>query len=93
MTDKPERLVGEVLSFATGAANLVPVEQDAGHFLYGLKRLSMRGMAVIQEPPDEAPTRTFDSLHRVQRWLRDEDVQVVKPEDLEAPAEQQLVLT
>jgi hypothetical protein len=34
IVDKPEPRVCDVLSFASGAQNLVPVERDAGHFLY-----------------------------------------------------------
>ena len=90
VADAPERLVGEVLSFATGAANLVPVEQDAGHFLYGLRRLELPGLAVVKEPPADADRNTQESFHRVQGWLHDEGVRLLKPEDLERPRQQPL---
>ena len=91
VADRPKRILGEVLSFASGAANLVPVEQDAGHFLYGLKRLAMPGLAVVKEPAPEAPRSTLESFQRVRRWLDDEGVPVMTPEDLAGPVQLKLV--
>jgi hypothetical protein len=92
VADKPERLVGEVLSFASGAANLVPVERDAGHFLYGLKRLAIDGLAVLKEPPDDASQSVIESFRRVHRWLGDEGVRIVRTDDLDEPVQARLSL-
>jgi hypothetical protein len=59
------------------------VEQDAGHFLYGLRRLSLPGLAVIEEPPHDAPKNTMDSFYRVRSWLTNDEVKVLKPSDLD----------
>ena len=38
-----ERAVFEVLSFAVGRKDWTPVERDAGHFLYAMTKLGVRG--------------------------------------------------
>lgn len=79
--DSPKRIVGEVLSFATGATNWLPVENDAGHFLYGLRRLNSQGLAVVQPPADGNQT-AIKSHQRVIGWLQDEKVRSIEPEEL-----------
>lgn len=92
VADAPEKLVIEVLSFASGASNLVPVEQDAGHFLYGIRRLSVQGLAVVQEPPSDATQKAVESFRRVRGWLLDENVRVVEPAEIEWRPNQQKLL-
>jgi hypothetical protein len=62
----------EVLSFAVPRKDWTPIERDAAHFLYALRRVNADGRAVIQ-PPAEAPAATA-SYERILRWLDDEDV-------------------
>jgi hypothetical protein len=78
-----------VFSFASGAKNLVPVEQSAGHFLYGLKEVDLPGLAVIEPPADPASNPSFE---RVTRWLNREGVEIMKSEELAAERPQQLAL-
>jgi hypothetical protein len=89
VVSKPKSLVGEVFSFASGAKNLVPVEQSAGHFLYGLKEVDLPGLAVIEPPADPASNPSFE---RVTRWLNREGVEIMKSEELAAERPQQLAL-
>jgi hypothetical protein len=90
VVSKPRSLVGEVFSFASGAKNLIPVEQSAGHFLYGLREVQLPGLAVIQPPKDSASDPSFQ---RVTRWLGREGVEIVKSEDLMIDRPQQLALS
>jgi hypothetical protein len=89
----PEPLLIECLSFASGAASLVSVEQDAGHFLYGLRRLSLKGLAIVQEPPADARQSAVDSFNRVRSWLADDDVNVMNPSDIAWRPEQPKLLS
>jgi hypothetical protein len=77
----------EVLSFAAPRKDWTPVERDAGHFLYALGRLEIAGKAVVQPPA--AGNGAAQSYDRVRRWLEDEKVPIVEPEQL---VEKQLVL-
>lgn len=89
VASKPNKLVGEVLSFASGAKNLVPVEQDAGHFLYGLSQVQLPGLAVIEPPREEAAE---DSYRRVARWFKREGVEILAVDDLTPDKPEQLAL-
>jgi len=73
--------VYEVLSFAVPRKDWTPVERDAAHFLYALGRVNdLEGKAVIQ-PPSEGRAGTT-SYERVRRWLDDEDVRMLAPDEL-----------
>lgn len=76
----PTSVLG-VLSFAVPRKDWTPVERDAAHFLYALGRLhDVQGRAVIQ-PPAESRAGAA-SYERVRRWLDDDDVPTVAPDDL-----------
>jgi len=77
-----DRSLGEVLSFATGAARWDQVENDAGHFLYGLEQVRRPGFAVIEPPPDDARESARESHARVTRWLTQAKVPVTQPDEL-----------
>jgi hypothetical protein len=79
-----KRTVGEVLSFATEASNWAPVENDAGHFLYGLSHVGVEGIAVVQ-PPTNGNQPAHKAYERVARWLETERVRVYQPDQLLEP--------
>jgi hypothetical protein len=71
----------EVLSFAVPRKDWTPIERDAAHFLYALRRVDdLEARAVIQ-PPAEGRAGTT-SYERVRRWLDDEDVRTLAPDEL-----------
>jgi len=72
----------EVLSFAARLKNWSPVEHDAGHFLYALEQLNIRGVAVIQPPSEPTHNGASTSLGRVRRWLGKAKVPTFAPNDL-----------
>jgi hypothetical protein len=81
--DRPEGvLVCDVLSFATIKKDWIPAERDAGHFLYGIGRLHLSGMAVIQPPPEDSNDYAKTSFERVRHWFDEAAVPVHAPEDL-----------
>jgi hypothetical protein len=69
-----------VLSFATSARNWTSAEHDAGHFLYAVRRLSMRGAAVIQPPADFSNVNARRAYDHVSGWMKDESIKVVSPD-------------
>jgi hypothetical protein len=77
----------EVLSFAVERKSWTPIEQDAAHFLYGLRLLreqrDMEGRAVV-EPPTDGNGAT-ESYERILRWLEREDVPTYNPQDIADP--------
>jgi hypothetical protein len=78
----------EVLSFAAPRKDWTPVERDAGHFLFALRELSIKGAAVIQPPTEgvsEGAKLTYD---RIRRWLRKADVSVATAEEALNPQQQ-----
>jgi hypothetical protein len=77
---------GEVLTFASGAKNTVPVEQDAGHFLYGIERSGIHGVAILKAPPQGAAAGLTKSYARVERWLREDDVRIIDADELSPQA-------
>jgi hypothetical protein len=79
--DGPKKTLGEVLSFATDVSNWAPVENDAGHFLYGLHRLRARGLAVVQ-PPSNGNRGAHEAYERVRGWLDAERVRTMEPDEL-----------
>lgn len=78
----PQTVVVEVLSFATSAINWVPVEHDAGHFLYALERVDKRGLGVIEAPSEASHQNAWKAHERVLRWFEDAKVDAVKPSEL-----------
>jgi hypothetical protein len=72
--------VFEVLSFAVGRKDWTPVERDAGHFLYALRRVDVEGRAVVQ-PPSEG--ESVDAYERVRRWFELDAVPTLALEELE----------
>jgi hypothetical protein len=77
----------EVLSFAVERKSWTPIEQDAAHFLYGLRLLreqrDMEGRAVV-EPPANG-NGASESHDRIRRWLSREGVPTLTPEDIADP--------
>jgi hypothetical protein len=84
--------LGEVLSFASGARNVVPIENDAGHFLFGLSRIRRTGIAVVEPPPEDAPAHVADSHARVLSWFGSAGVPIHRPEDFTQRVPQQQIL-
>lgn len=76
------RSVMEVLSFATEQKNWAPVEHDAGHFLFALEQLSLKGIAVLYPPSEATRNGASASLFRVRRWLDKARVPALPPGDL-----------
>ncbi len=70
----------QVLSFATSAKNWVPVEHDAGYFLYALGQTQSNGLAVIQEPTDSSHSNAMRAHRRILRWFDEASVPTVAPE-------------
>jgi hypothetical protein len=90
LVDRTEGILAcDVLSFATPKRDWIPAERDAGHFLYGLERLGLAGMAVIQPPTEESRDEASTSLARVRNWFKEASVPVHNPAEL---ADQQLAL-
>jgi hypothetical protein len=75
-----DRAVFEVLSFAVERKDWTPVERDAGHFLYALQRLGVRGSAVVERPTGH--NGAVEAHERVARWFKAEDVPTVTVDDL-----------
>jgi hypothetical protein len=75
-----DRTVLDVLSFATSAQNWVPVEHDAGYFLYAMERVHSKGLAVIQEPTDSSHSNAVRAYKRVVRWFDEARVPTVAPD-------------
>lgn len=97
--ERPEgrRRLGEVLSFASGARKWEQVENDAGHYLYGLERVTeASGLGIIEPPTEDAHPPAVESHRRVSGWFREAGVQILRPEDLigngEPPAVQQSLI-
>lgn len=72
----------DVLSFAGGKQDWTPTERDAGHFLYGLERVKMPGIAVIQPPTEESRSEARTSFERVRRWFHEAAIPVRLPDEL-----------
>jgi hypothetical protein len=86
LVDRAEGILAcDVLSFATIKKDWIPAERDAGHFLYGLERLHLPGMAVIQPPDSESRDEARTSFERVRRWFEEASVPVRVPEELTEP--------
>ncbi|MGH7691212.1 MAG: DUF3037 domain-containing protein [Candidatus Dormibacteria bacterium] len=80
--DRPEGvLVCDVLSFATIRKDGIPAERDAGHFLYGIGRLNLPGIAVIQAPSGSTGDEVQTSYERVKQWFEGASVTVHSPEE------------
>ena len=63
-----ETQVVEVLSFASSAKRMTPVEHDAGYFLHAIGELKTPGLAVVQ-PPSAESVPAMESFERVRRWF------------------------
>ena len=74
---------GEVLSFATRAADWSASEYNAGHFLYAITRLEVPGFAVIQPPTPASHMNASISFDRVSSWFHHEDVPILDPDTLD----------
>ena len=87
---EPERepTVLEVLSFAAERKTWTPIEHETGHFLYGVRALreediSLKAAAIIEPPViGNGAAETYD---RVRRWLENEQVPALSPEELADP--------
>lgn len=82
VVDAPSPTLGEVLSFASGAQDMVPIENDAGHFLYALQRLQKDGLAVVEPPPADAARPVREAHARVLRWFGNAGVPVQRIDEL-----------
>jgi hypothetical protein len=78
----PERNVAEVMSFASSKQDWMPVEHDAGHFLYALERTGIQGLAIIQPPTEASHENASRSFERVSGWLSRESVPWIEPGQL-----------
>ncbi len=76
------KTVLQVLSFATSAKSWVPVEHDAGYFLYALERTRFNGLAVIQQPTDSSHSNAVQAHRRVLRWFDEASVPTVAPDEV-----------
>lgn len=83
VTHERGRVAMEVLTFAKPRQNdWRDAEHDAGHFLFGLERADLPGLAVVQ-PPSEASTEAAEaSFGRVRGWCSDAKVPVLTPAEL-----------
>ena len=75
-------LACDVMSFATGAKDFSPAEWEAGHFLFGLRRLELPGVAVIEPPPHQSHHEAQASYDRVEQWCGQEQVPVRRPDQV-----------
>jgi hypothetical protein len=78
-------VVCNVLSFATTKNNAIPIERDAGHFLYGVEQLRVPGIAIIEPPANSVADEVRSSHDRVRRWFAGADVDVQSPTDVSIP--------
>jgi len=76
------RVPVQVLSFETETENPRGVEQAAGHFLFGLSRVHEGGVCVIQPPFDRSSEPARASFRRVSRWMSDEGVSILRPDEM-----------
>lgn len=72
----------QVLSFETEAENPHSIEVAAGHFLFALHRLHSDGVCVIQPPHTRAKESARVSHRRVARWMADQGVATLRPDEL-----------
>lgn len=72
----------EVLTFNLVKKNWVETEQDAGHFLYALKKIDMNGFAIVQAPTETSVDEAFKSHERVMSWFKGEKITVVEPNSI-----------
>jgi hypothetical protein len=73
--DEPKSLsVLGVLSFASPRKDWVPVERDAGHFLYALRETSVKNATAVLQAPAENDELAWISYRRIDRWLDGADV-------------------
>lgn len=82
ITSPESRTPVQVLSFESEADSVRGIEQAAGHFLYGLRRIHTEGVCVIQPPFARSSDNARMSYRRVSRWMSDEGVGVVKPDEM-----------
>ena len=76
-------VVAEILSFATDRKDWIPMEHDAGHFLYAMDQVSLKGFAVVQPPAPNGPKAARKAHDRVLRWFGKEQVSVLSPKELD----------
>jgi hypothetical protein len=74
--------VMEVLSFAAPRKDWAPIERDAGHFLFALQELSLRGSAVLKPPKENASSNAAEHFTKVQRWMERHNVPFATPDEL-----------
>lgn len=72
----------DVFAFGSTAKRWRPVEEHAGHFLFGLNRIDRQGLAVVT-PPAASSTKEARSAHRrVTSWFNDYGCPVAAPDTL-----------
>jgi hypothetical protein len=78
----------EVLSFAVERKSWTPIEQDAAHYLYGLRLLrddrGLEGAAVVEPPADDG-NGAREAHDRILRWFDREHVPIYSPEEIADP--------
>lgn len=77
--------VVQVLSFASRQRNWIPVEHDAGHFLYALRQTQGKGLGIIQPPAESQKEGATASFARVLGWFKRARVHTLEPGDLVDP--------
>jgi len=83
LEDQPSHpTVAEVLSFATPAHDWMPVEHDAGYFLYALQKLDLPGFAVVQAPSPKSLQSAFEAHERVHHLFDEAHLRVLRPSEL-----------
>lgn len=76
-------IVTEVLSFANSKQKWTAEEHDAGHFLYALHFVDNPPLAMVEPPTEISLDVAITSYERVMDWFGNEDIEVLKTEDLD----------
>jgi hypothetical protein len=77
----------EVLSFAGDRKDWIPIQHDAGYFIYALDRVELRGSAVVQPPTSPNAAVVYEN---VRGWLDDAKVKTLTADELRVEQDQLL---
>jgi hypothetical protein len=71
--------VGEVISFASDRKDWIPIEHDAGYFIYATGKVERDGFAIVQPPTNRATELAIKSHNRVTKWFSSESIKIFDP--------------
>lgn len=83
VTNQRARVAMDILTFAQPQRNdWQEAEHDAGHFLFGLRRADLVGVAVFEPPSTRSTRAAEESFGRVVEWYGDARVPILTPAEV-----------